>query len=416
MRVMLRLIAVTILLAVVGIVALPFLALQDTALVADDAGASVSDIRRARSLLAANDPRKGGSGDERVASLSGEDANLLLKLGATKVGSGAGRVQLGVGKADLEFTVEAPANPIGRWINLRATMHDAAGLPGLERVRVGAVPVPSFLVGALLARVGDRGVVGDGLALARNAVRGVVFTPSQATVRYAWSAETAREIRATVAPGSNTESLRDYSALLATIIASDRSGKPVPLVRLLPPLFARAAERGAAGDPAAENSAVLLTLTAYVTRHRLQALVGNQPDWPTPARRTVTLAGRDDYPKHFLLSALIAAEGNAGLSDIAGVTKELDDARGGSGFSFTDIAADRAGTRFGRLAVDDAAALQARVTAALQERDFMPVVADLPEFMPDAVFRERFGGVGEPKYVAMMEKIEARIAALPMYR
>ncbi len=416
MRVLLRLIAVTILLAIVGIVALPFLALEDTALVADDAGTSVTDIRRARSLVAANDPRKGGAGKERVATLSGEDANLLLKLGATKVRSGAGRVQLGAGTADLEFTVEAPANPIGRWINLRATMHDAPGLPALEKVRVGAVPVPSFLVGALLTRLGDRGVVGDGLALARNSVRGVVFTPSQATVRYAWSAETARQIRATVAPGSNTESLRAYSALLATTIASDRSGKAIPLVRLLPPLFALAAERAAAGDPAAENSAVLLTLTAYVTRHRLQAIVGNQPDWPTPARRTVTLADRDDYPKHFLLSALIAAEGNAGLSDIAGVTKELDDARGGSGFSFTDIAADRAGTRFGRLAVDDPQALQARVTATLQERDFMPAVADLPEFMADAVFRERFGGVGEPKYVAMMEKIESRIAALPMYR
>ena len=39
------------------------------------------------------------------------------------------------------------------------------------------------------------------------------------------------------------------------------------------------------------------------------------------------------------------------LSDVIGLYKEIEDSRGGSGFSFNDIAADRAGTRFGEKAV-----------------------------------------------------------------
>ena len=41
---------------------------------------------------------------------------------------------------------------------------------------------------------------------------------------------------------------------------------------------------------------------------------------------------------------------------------------------------------------------------------------DLPEFMAQAEFVRRFGGVGQPRYQAMVDRIEQRIAALPLYR
>ena len=45
-----------------------------------------------------------------------------------------------------------------------------------------------------------------------------------------------------------------------------------------------------------------------------------------------------------------------------------------------------------------------------------PKVKDLPEFMNPAEFKRRFGGVGEPAYVEQVKEIEARVAALPLYR
>ena len=50
-----------------------------------------------------------------------------------------------------------------------------------------------------------------------------------------------------------------------------------------------------------------------------------------------------DLAQHFIVSAVIAAAGGTPIAAAAGVYKELNDARDGSGFSFSDIAADRAG-------------------------------------------------------------------------
>ena len=151
----------------------------------------------------------------------------------------------------------------------------------------------------------------------------------------------------------------------------------------------------------------------------IAALVPEAKTWPQAAPRPVTLSGRDDFPKHFLVSAALAANAGKSLADAVGLYKEIQDARGGSGFSFNDIAADGAGTRFGELATgsaDAARKLQQRVATGLSEADVMPASADLPEFMPEAEFVQRFGGVGGPEYSRMMTEIDARIDALPINR
>lgn len=123
---------------------------------------------------------------------------------------------------------------------------------------------------------------------------------------------------------------------------------------------------------------------------------------------------------HFLVSAVLAAEGGGRLADAIGIYKEVIDSRDGSGFSFNDIAADRAGTRFGQIAVQDpgrlrAAALQ-DADAALKEADFMPPVDGLPEFMPQAEFQARYGGIGAAPYRRMMAEIEQRVMSRPLLR
>src|SRR5581483_11453810 len=118
--------------------------------------------------------------------------------------------------------------------------------------------------------------------------------------------------------------------------------------------------------------------------------------------------------KHFMVSAALAARAGGPLSDAVGLYKEIADARGGSGFSFNDIAADRAGTRFGETAAQSGSArqLQERLRAGAAEKDLMPATADLPE----GEFQRRFGGIDAPPHKKMMAEIEARIAALALYR
>jgi hypothetical protein len=135
-------------------------------------------------------------------------------------------------------------------------------------------------------------------------------------------------------------------------------------------------------------------------------------------RSGIRLAGRGDFSQHFALSAFIAATGGEGLSDMAGLYKEIKDSQGGSGFSFTDLAADRAGSRLGETSTRSKAfakEIQHRLAGTRNSALFFPAVKDLPEFMNQAEFQRRFGGVDEPAYQAMMEKIEGRIEGLAVY-
>jgi hypothetical protein len=166
-----------------------------------------------------------------------------------------------------------------------------------------------------------------------------------------------------------------------------------------------------------ENRAAIVVLALYATGQPLQRIVAAAAAWRAPARRTVTLAGREDLPQHFLVSAAIAAEAGSPLADAIGLHKEVDDSRRGSGFSFIDIGANRAGTRFGELATESprrALQMARTLAAGAAESDFMPGVSDLPEFMPEAEFRRRFGGLDSDGYARVIAGIDSRIDALPL--
>jgi uncharacterized protein YfiM (DUF2279 family) len=112
-----------------------------------------------------------------------------------------------------------------------------------------------------------------------------------------------------------------------------------------------------------------------------------------PRPLILTLQGRHDLAQHFAISAALAAWAGEPLANTIGLDKEVDDARGGSGFSFADLAADRAGTRFGELAVQPA-----RLAAPSPAGSERPAAATdgLPEPMQTDEFRRRFGASAAP--------------------
>ena len=193
--------------------------------------------------------------------------------------------------------------------------------------------------------------------------------------------------------------------------------------RLLQGAFRLARARSAGGDPIAENQGAILALAAVFGHPHVATLAGLSvpPDSTWLARRQgeLLLRQRDDWVKHFLVSAGLTQITTAVVSDAAGLLKEELDAGGGSGFSFGDLLADRAGTLFGETAVRSAAsarALQDRIIDAWRVGDFMPEGGDLPEDLQDAAFTARFGGVGGAGYRAMVARIEARLLTCAAYR
>ena len=91
-----------------------------------------------------------------------------------------------------------------------------------------------------------------------------------------------------------------------------------------------------------------------------------------------TVLGRRELARRFFASALLATTANPGIAEANGVATELSNARTPLGFSFANIAADRAGVRFAQ-AVQDNHVPIGMLALAFNVRSFMPDVKDLPE-------------------------------------
>jgi uncharacterized protein YfiM (DUF2279 family) len=128
------------------------------------------------------------------------------------------------------------------------------------------------------------------------------------------------------------------------------------------------------------------------------------------------LLGRHDSAQHFAVSAALAAWAGEPAANAIGLYKEVEDARGGSGFSFADLAADRAGTRFGELVAEGSPRLDVALRGSLGDSDLAPSLDGLPEALSEAEFQRRYGGRDNPAYRQLLAEIERRLAALPLYR
>ncbi len=128
-----------------------------------------------------------------------------------------------------------------------------------------------------------------------------------------------------------------------------------------------------------------------------------------------TLRGRRDLAEHFFISAYLAAAIGTDAAHAAGIAKEFLDAQNASGFSFADIAADRAGTRFANGVFKNHFPLGALAKSFVVET-FVPEIEGLPEGLTAAQFKTQYGAKTGPKVLEQLTDIDRRIEALPPYR
>ncbi len=405
-----------VLAALAALVLVLALALQTRPLVGEPAPVSVDDIARGHALLLRHDPRQARPGVVRAAMLSQRDVELLLNQAGRRFGEPRAAVGFQTGGARLRASLPLPMLPWDAWLNLELQLRADGPVPKVAALRIGRLPVPPPLAQRTLPLLLDAlGLRAQG-ALARRMVTRVDFLPQRMVLVYAWRDDPRQALGNSLLPPDDQARLKVYvDALAGQLAALPAARGRVSMAELMPPLFALARQRTTDdADAARENRSALLALALVANRGALSALVPASRQW-TPVRPLqFTLRGRPDSPLHFLISAVIAAERGGPLSDAIGVYKEVSDSHGGSGFSFNDLAADRAGTRLGLRAVRTPRALQQRLADGVQEADLLPPVEDLPEYMPAPEFARRFGGVGAPAYREMMAAIEYRLDQLPL--
>ncbi len=425
-----------------GLPALLVLALQDAAVVAPQQAPQAPDIQRAIRLMQAHDPRGKLPGISRNLTLGDRDLSLLAQFATERLASARARVELHAGRAQLQVSLPLPANRLGTWLNLELQVLDRPGrLPALDTLHIGRLRLPAVLVQALLPGLVRALELQPQIELARQLVSQIAFLPGQMNLAYAWPDDLLRSLTAGLLPAEEQVRVQVYTDLLQQLVpelvaAAAPAARPalvaptadlalqraargnaravsglgeVSMAQLLAPVFALARQRSNDSASAAlENRAALTALALAVNTLPSGLVQVGRPAGPASAA-SVTLMGRPDTPMHYLLSAALSAKGGAALADAVGLFKELSDSRGGSGFSFNDLAADRAGTRLGQLAMRDPLAFQVRLAAGVQENDLLPGMADLPDALSNREFLRRYGGVGAPAYRVMVQDIEARL-------
>lgn len=418
-RWLLWLVGAVVIMVLLGTVAAVYLAVERQPLVDTQINFTPEHIARAKLLLERNDPRRLRQGEVRTITVSQEDLDLAINYAASRLGRGAASAVLQDGSATVRLTVLLPSNPLGNYLNLTAVLVDAQDLPRLDELRLGRLPIPSQLAEWALRRgVAHTPGGADYVSALQQVLKQVVLRKNNLTVVYQWDDQLPDRLRSVLLPAETVARAKAYQTRLAELTRPSATGR-MSLSSLLQPLMELARQRSAeSGKAVEENQAAILVLTLYVNGRDLATLVPAARTWPIPGPGRVALGGRDDFAQHFTISAALSATSGSPLADAVGVYKEVQDSRGGSGFSFNDIAADLAGTRFGKLATTSetgAIALQGRFAQAIRDADLLPKVSDLPEFMPESEFKRRYGGIGAPAYNAMMRDIDQRLSALPLY-
>lgn len=421
-----RFILILLLLLIVGPFVFVGAALETRVLVERDVAVSADDAQRARALFREFRALTEVVDGDREFQASESDLQSAMRFATRAVPTARGYAEISPGTVSLATSIGLPAD---LWLNIAADIGESEQGLFISWFRFGRFEIPSHLVVPFTRTVLNI-VLGDDLGtIALSAVQNVRISQSsvQATVvmnkedRRALATSAKNKVRR--ASGMVTaEHVRSYWLAIHDAINSKHlpaSGSaldyPIYVIRL-------AIDRAESGNGfAKEVEAALLAFAIHCGHRKFEPVIGvvlpaDKRDQISPCRGT-KLASRGDLRRHFALSAGLHAASNADAAFAIGEYKELLDAgEDGSGFSFDDIAADMAGIKFAEFFLSsDPISAENALLRIRGEESFFPSIADLPSFMSEQEFTERFGAVDSDAYKSMLVQIENRIDRLAIF-
>jgi len=124
-------------------------AIQPQPLVIEADGIRHGDVGRIKALLQQLDPRQLQDGEIRRLQVSERDLNLMLDSVLPYPQRQGARVDLGVARADVQYTLTLPGAE-GKFLNISAALQEHGQLVALQDLRFGGTPVPGWLLAPLL--------------------------------------------------------------------------------------------------------------------------------------------------------------------------------------------------------------------------------------------------------------------------
>lgn len=399
--------------------------LENRPLVTKSPTVGLPDIKAAKEFLAQYDPRNLPDGKITTITANQQQINTALvaalaaapMLKARIVPSQYGLLAAVTGEAPL------PENPFGRYVNIRMLFESSNDGLKIGRLVIGEIEVPTAIVRPVFILVMDQ-LAGPGRGKAfLETIRSVRVEGDRISIVYQPKEGLMEDIKGaakTAVNAADPEITRIYWEKMHDIHATMPDDGNVSLTKYLAPVFTLAKQRSESGNPVEENKGAIFALAMFFADIRVERFIGKVRDGKyaalPPKAGNVVLDGRHDWIQHYLLSAALHFAGGRGITDFIGEVKEVSDTGKASGFSFTDICADRTGVRLSEVAISDPRRVQSVLSGPLDEDDMFPKVRDFPEGLTMEQFQAEYGDRGTPKFNKMIAEMDRRIASIPLYQ
>lgn len=412
----------------VGVLVLMVLIVETRPKVGIMAAATPEDVRRAKDVvkdLRALTERPGGP---HRASIGKADIESAMALVARAVPLFRGEAFVQAKRAGVVVSVRIPRVPTSLWLNMEAAVRPSERGLDIILVRLGQVSIPpwvvlpvgGFALDALFGR--PSGTIAttsiDGVSIEGDTVSfGVNLTASN---RRMLSRRIKNRVR-WLAGYSRPENVSTYIIALEEAVRRGRLKKEGSLTPHLRFLIETVNARATHSNLREEVQTALFALAIYCGHASFQQLVGEvdpgSPWFASDGCRDLTLGGRPDLRKHFVVSAGLKAASDAGFAFAIGEFKELyDSGRSSSGFSFDDLAADRAGIRFAAILLDASPRrLQQAMSRLVREADYFPNTRGLDVGLSDEEFVRKYLNIESPVYKRVVSLIDRRIDGLVFF-
>ncbi|OQK16229.1 hypothetical protein AU255_14115 [Methyloprofundus sedimenti] len=315
----------------------------------------------------------------------------------------------------LRFTL--PENIFGRYLDIQFQLHTPdTRPPEISKLRVGKIIIPDAYAGLLIDTAIEHTRVNKYLQLIRQDLKVFRIQDNQLHLVYQSPTTASSNIQQLMTPKDNNQAQDQYQQKLDQAIREHDPDWRLSLSDVLRPLFELARQRSTAKNAIEENRLAIIVANRYVNNYPNAGAHGQNN--PNP-KYSVFLYKRIDMAQHFMWSATFSAMGNSHLADMLGIEKELSDAKKGSGFSFIDLAADRAGMKFGKQATaspEQALQMQEKMANIENYQAFMPDIRDLPESLSSQTFTAQYQSIQSAEYQRVLDDIDRRIAECDIYK
>lgn len=376
------------------------------------------DMARAKAIL--HEGSKTRPETIGTLELSKEDLNLAANYLLNRYSKSAAQISLKKNQLKFTATLTLPENDFGKYLNITVAFGNVEDqpLPILTKFKAGKLLLPSRLAAFAIDSFIRHSSLNNYFILATRPIKNVTIEPEKITITYFSSLETLVQAKHFLTHGDDGSVLELYRQQINQTVDQHDPRWRLSLAELLQSVFLVAAQRSTLKTAITENRMAILAVNDYVNKSAkpldLATLSGEDRYYPA------FLYQRNDLAQHFIGSAALAASLDGQVASALGEEKELSDSQpGGSGFSFADLAADKAGTRLGETAVaspEAARKLQQAMSTLKDYRDVMPDPSGLPEHMDAAEFKKRYQSTHSEAYRRLLRQIDEQIANLAIYQ